>query len=378
MTRRALLGAAAVSLSSVALAACSLVTSLDGLQATDASTPDVITTPDASDAAKPDGPCVTESNVDFCKRLGKTCEGLTANDNCGVSRTVTSCGVCTLDGGACIDNVCKTPACNGSYAGTGTTIPSLNLPSVQAAMLGVSGDGASVLFLRGVQGCLLNTTPLKIADATSVNLPTPPTYVVQDIGSLPALAGMTRQQQSMTLSPDGLTIIGVGVGDQTFLESKRSAVGQTDFSVAAAGAFNTVNASLPQGGKFTLPVISADGLAFYYSIYNAQNAALNGIYEATRLQTNVPFDAGTKMPAIVQNYDGITGISADRMTLFVTKSFNATILSRASVTQPFATSNIAPPTSASRVQSIATCGYLFGTCAPGGCPAESICIWARK
>ncbi len=362
------------------VSACSLVTSLDVLQGADASAPDAEAgaTSDASDAAKPDGPCVPESDPGFCKRLGKTCEGLTANDNCGSSRTVASCGVCALDGGACIDNVCMLPACNGSYSGFGTTIPSLNVNGVQAAMLGVSGNGSSVLFLRGAVGCLGGSTPLRIADATNVNLPTPPTYVVQDIGALPALAGMSRQQQTMTLSPDGLTIVGVGTTNQTFLESKRSAVGLIDFSVAVPGAFNTINASVPAGGTLGTPVISADGLAFYYAIGGAQNAALNGIYEATRLQTNVPFNAGTKMPAIVQNYDAITGISSDRMTLFLMKGFNASILSRASLSQPFATSPIGPPDAASRVQPITTCGYLFGTCAPGGCAAETICFWTRK
>lgn len=49
--------------------------------------------------------CVSETNIQFCSRLGKTCDSVTANDNCGVSRTV-NCGTCgtgyTCSVGNCI------------------------------------------------------------------------------------------------------------------------------------------------------------------------------------------------------------------------------------------------------------------------------------
>ncbi len=360
---------------------CSLLTSLDDLHATDGGkSPGMDSSgPDTSDVSPrpPDGPCMSESDAAFCARLGKSCESVTANDNCGVSRTVNICGVCMGAASACIDNVCTAPLCSGDYSGKGVVLPALNVNGTQAALFGVSGNGGSVLFLRAASSCLGNTTPLYIADATTVNLPTPPNYALAAIGAFPALQGMLRQQQSMTLSSDGLTIIGVSTNNQMFLESKRSAVGAVDFGVAAAGAFNTINASVPQAGFLTLPAISGDGLAFYYTVVNAQNTMLNGVYEATRLQTSVPFNAGVMMPAIIQNYSGVTGVSADRMTLFVSQGFSTTILARTSLSQPYAVSTIIPPSAAFRVEPIATCGFLFGTCEPGGCANEQICLWAK-
>jgi hypothetical protein len=46
-------------------------------------------------------PCTAESNSVFCNRLGKECGSVTANDNCGNTRTVSSCGTCTITGQTC-------------------------------------------------------------------------------------------------------------------------------------------------------------------------------------------------------------------------------------------------------------------------------------
>jgi len=48
-----------------------------------------------SAAAGDDTPCVPETDDAFCLRLGKTCGSVTANDNCGTSRTIYSCGDCS-------------------------------------------------------------------------------------------------------------------------------------------------------------------------------------------------------------------------------------------------------------------------------------------
>lgn len=70
-----------------------------------ATSPDVTTTPDTSvDAPN----CVPESNAELCARLGLTCEGVTATDNCGDTRTA-DCGTCTGQqscGGGGTPNVC--------------------------------------------------------------------------------------------------------------------------------------------------------------------------------------------------------------------------------------------------------------------------------
>jgi hypothetical protein len=52
--------------------------------------------------------CTPESATNFCTRLSKNCGTLTANDNCGTSRTVNSCGTCTPGTQTCTANVCVT------------------------------------------------------------------------------------------------------------------------------------------------------------------------------------------------------------------------------------------------------------------------------
>ena len=61
--------------------------------------------------------CVAETNAVFCSRLGKECGSVTANDNCGDSKTV-NCGTCTSPE-ICSSGVCgctaKTCASLGIY-----------------------------------------------------------------------------------------------------------------------------------------------------------------------------------------------------------------------------------------------------------------------
>ncbi len=77
--------------------------------------------PDAgSDATVDAAPCLPEGDLAFCARLGKNCGTVVASDNCGVPRTVASCGVCTSYyescGGAWVDNVCGcTPESDWSF-----------------------------------------------------------------------------------------------------------------------------------------------------------------------------------------------------------------------------------------------------------------------
>jgi hypothetical protein len=50
-------------------------------------------------------PCVTETDSDFCKRIGRACGQASGTDNCGSPRFVQSCGTCTT--GICSGGVCQ-------------------------------------------------------------------------------------------------------------------------------------------------------------------------------------------------------------------------------------------------------------------------------
>jgi hypothetical protein len=68
---------------------------------------------------------------------------------------------------------------------------------------------------------------------------------------------------------------------------------------------------------------------------------------------------------------------APRLTLFVTRDFGTEVLTRRSTSDSFALSRwTLPPASAYRVVPIAGCSALIGTCEPGGCLHEDICIWS--
>lgn len=64
--------------------------------------------------------CVAETDAALCSRLGKNCGSLTAPDTCGTTRTVTCGGACAC-GQSCSANVCVAVTCrmNGSACACG-------------------------------------------------------------------------------------------------------------------------------------------------------------------------------------------------------------------------------------------------------------------
>ncbi len=71
--------------------------------------------PDASE-------CTPENDAEFCAQQGANCGSVTAADNCGVTRTVASCGmgppsqICAGEGVANVCGLC-TPSCSGLVCG---------------------------------------------------------------------------------------------------------------------------------------------------------------------------------------------------------------------------------------------------------------------
>jgi hypothetical protein len=321
--------------------------------------------------------CTHETDTAFCARIGKNCGSVMDADNCDQIRTV-DCGMCSGGTPVCSPtNVCIAPECGTSFVGTaGTPITDLNIAGRQSALLGVAANGGSVLYLRATTMCLPTGATLVIADEAVAG--TPP-FVVQPLAGVAGLGGFAKTEETMTLSADGLTIVGVGTDNRSFLSSSRSAVGGTDFSMASAGLFATLNISLPAGpANVSWPLLSHDGLGFTFRV-GGSDANTNGIYETTRTSTTAAFPPATKLPGVVQTFDALSGMSSDRLTAFVTMNFGTQILTRPALDQPFAApTSSTPPGSAFRVVPVTGCGLLFGTCEPGGCANESICTWAKN
>ena len=332
-----------------------------------------VTAPHKDDAAT----CVPETDTAFCTRLQKTCDSFTGMDNCNQPRTA-SCGTCSDTMPICTANVCVAPVCGTAFVGTaGTVVAGVNITGKQSALLGASENGGTVLYLEATTTCVTSGSSVVIGDEAVAG--TPP-YSLQTIGALAALAGFVRSEETMTLTADGLSIIGVGTDNRSFLISTRSAVGQIDFTTAGAGPFTTLNGAVPASpATVSWPVISHDKLEFTFRVVGATDTTMNGVYDSVRATTNDPFPAATKLTGAVQTFDAITGLSSDRMSAFVTMGFGTKILTRTSLTDAFAAPAMStPPGAAYRVVPIEGCASLIGTCEPGGCSAETICTWAKQ
>jgi hypothetical protein len=179
------------------------------------------------------------------------------------------------------------------------------------------------------------------------------------------------------MTSDALTVIGTNATATGFVAATRTAKGQSSFTTAAPGLFAAITVTSP--AILVHPMISQDGLAFYYVVRNDPTAANNGVFESIRTSTSAAFPAGTKMGGDVQSMGYLAGISGDRMTLFGQVGFGMQILTRKSLREPFTNPNApaSPPTVPGfRTRPIGNCGTLIGTCT-GGCNNEQTCVFSH-
>jgi hypothetical protein len=293
--------------------------------------------------------CTPETDAQLCTKLGTTCGPASGTDKCGMQRTV-NCGVCPA--------VCS----NLSFATT-ALITEVNSVGQQDAIMGVSGNGHTVLSMR--RTCfgaftLLLTDGLGSAPATI------------DISNNPGLGQMDALRESaIGLTNDGLSIIGATKAGTGLAMATRSQIGTADFAVANGG-LQQISVAAP--GKITAPVLSRDGLELYYQVVGA-GAPIDGVYQSVRASTNVPFPAAIRSPALINNGGFVTSISSDRRALFVQSSFGQQIFTRVDVSQEFSNpngANPAPVTPGFRMRVLDDCQTLVGTC-NGGCNNEETC-----
>jgi hypothetical protein len=154
-----------------------------------------------------------------------------------------------------------------------------------------------------------------------------------------------------------------------------------DFGAASDTDFAQINAQLASTpGTFRAPVISADGLEFIYKVESTDTAQA-GIYASVRASTSVPFPPGTKQPSPVADYEFPTGLSSDRLTLFLFDSFTGRVLQRDSTSHPWVNPNApAPPPQISgwEHKPLADCSKLVAMTSPGGCAAEDVVLFTRQ
>ena len=276
------------------------------------------------------GSCATETDAQFCARLGKSCEMFAGTDSCGAPRNA-NCGTCAEHHMGCVVNVCQTPVCNTAASYLSTPYAPFSVANQEEVDRRRQLQQAkSIAYARSAAGtCEMFTVYL--ADETA---PDSGAYTSRDITSWITTNSIFHATGEMgALSGDGLTFVGFSA-DQTKIESaKRSALQLIDFGTPSTADFVTVNGfvagTLRPPSCSATPAISADGLELYYTI-NGISTAADGIYRSVRASTTVPFPAGQRDTALTTDYEYVSGISSDRLTLFLFKGFGSYLFTRSS------------------------------------------------
>jgi hypothetical protein len=122
---------------------------------------------------------VAESDAALCTRLSKTCGALTAIDNCGTTRSVTSCGFCsasnTTCGGGGTPNVCGcTPETDASLCGRlgkscGTVAATDNCGGARTAACGTCAAGSTCGAVGISANTCLSPTPFPTVGVCTTN-----------------------------------------------------------------------------------------------------------------------------------------------------------------------------------------------------------------
>lgn len=141
-------------------------------------------------------PCTPETDLAFCARLSATCGSVTAPDNCGTSRTVSSCGSCSSPqtcGGGGVPNTCGTSS-GTPCAGLCTNPVTFSSQSYQSGNLGTGATcHETSANLQGIQ-CSNISSPRTFSvngNVASCNSSTPPAkrnggYCIQASAGNPA------------------------------------------------------------------------------------------------------------------------------------------------------------------------------------------------
>lgn len=326
-----------------------------------------------SPAGEIDAPVGCETDQELCAQLGNGCEVHTVADRCGTQRTV-DCGSC--DGGqGCVEGSCRTPVCD-RFDYVATISADLSRPDLEDSVGAASPDGEVILYHPSVEGC--GAFSARIADAVVGG------YTSQDATRIFAEHRLLIGQSANAIAADGLSFVALTQDRKKIVFTRRSARGLIDFAAPSEAMFVQINATIENtNAQFFAPVLSADGLQFLYTISGGADPN-NGVYSAVRASTSEPFPLGTRMPPPVNDsgYGAPSGISSDRLTLFVFDNYNTRALTRTSTRGAFTNPNAPadpPLIHGWEVKPFADCARMVAMeSIPGGCIREDIIFLTRR
>jgi hypothetical protein len=310
------------------------------------------------------GGCVPESDTQLCASLGKSCEMTSGTDNCGASRTV-SCGTCPT-GKGCVDQVCQTPVCT-TFSYTDAVYTAGSVAGSEDINIAAS-SGQTLVYGQSTATC--GSFTVYIADETA---PDSGTYTPRNL--TPWLTSNNVITTELGISGDGLTLVVLSSDRTSLASAKRSALQLIDFNTPSSTDFTTVNGFLAgTTGQLSTPVLSPDGRELYYTI-GGISTAVNGIYRALRPSGTGSFSAGSLVTVLTSDYQYVTGVSSDRLALFVFKGFGGFVFTRTSTSAEFVNPNApnTPPQLAGwNHRPFQNCATLFSMTSPGGCQNEDL------
>jgi predicted Ser/Thr protein kinase len=255
--------------------------------------------------------------------------------------------------------------CRASEFSVSAPIPGVSISGRQEALLGASGDGEEILFLAGTH-CSIDR--LWLAHRTGDR------YESIDLTDQLDLHRVALFEGCCTLAADGHSMVLARPDHRGFV---RVALPITPGKLDDLG---TLVPDAPEGMTANFPVLSADERTLYYRMIDpgtTDPGSLDGNYAATRADPHAPFAVGKRMPGRGRQYDYVTGVSADHLSLFMEGDFRTHVLARASVDQPFADPGpgmLPALLPGWRAVPLADCRRIATTWTPGGCEREDI-VW---
>jgi hypothetical protein len=323
-----------------------------------------------SGAAGAGGGCSPESDAQLCASLGKSCETASGTDNCGTTRTA-NCGTCPSTMG-CVDQVCQTPVCS-TFNYSSAPYTAGNRTGMEDVVIAAS-NGQSLVYGQSPGTC--GSFNVYVADETA---PDSGVYTPRDV--TPWITTNNVINNEIGMSGDGLTLVLLSADRTTISSAQRSALQLIDFGTPSSADFKTINGFLTgTSGQFRAPVLSPDGRELYYTIANL-STAVNGIYHATRPSSTGLFPAGKLIPVLTADYEYVTGVSSDRLAIFVFKGFGGFVFTRTSTSGDFVNPNApnTPPQLGGWLHKpFQNCATLFFMTSPGGCQNEDLYFGYRN
>jgi hypothetical protein len=271
-----------------------------------------------------------------------------------------SCPFSRCEAGKCL-SVCN--AADYDY-GQRVLVPGVNVEGVQEALVGVSLDEQTLLYLSG-KTCELDR--LMVAHRVG------PTFVPVDITDRLDRTLVSNYEGCCTLASDGASVLVVAPDHRRLVRVYLDTMKHDVVELA------NVIPSNEQKVTLGFPVLSSDQLTVYFSVYDRiasnDHGPLDGNYVSRRASIAEPFPPGTRMPGAARDFAYVTGESADQLTLFFAHEFMTRVLTRSSRDEVYG--DPYPGALPARVAGwraipSADCSRLYTTSTPGGCRQESI------